>query len=145
MKSTDLIGHIKFLLWRQLNGCSMTRPFLSLRRAWLARLSFLLVLQATPSLQRLPFLPGWVWQCKTTTTQGVATLDFECASFLQITSCRCWLILPILPMTPSTMRTSGNLIFWIYSWVINTSVCVCVWRGGYIDPWKSISIWQDST
>ena len=25
----DLIGHIKFLLWRQLNGCRMTRPFLS--------------------------------------------------------------------------------------------------------------------
>ena len=28
-----LHGCMKFLLWRQLNGCSMTRPFLSLRRA----------------------------------------------------------------------------------------------------------------
>ena len=37
MKSVDLIGHIKFLLWGQLDGCSMTRPFLSLRRVWLAR------------------------------------------------------------------------------------------------------------
>ena len=25
----DLIGHIKFLPWRQLDGCSVTRPFLS--------------------------------------------------------------------------------------------------------------------
>ena len=25
MKSADLIGHIKFLPWRQLNGCSVTR------------------------------------------------------------------------------------------------------------------------
>ena len=25
--STDLIGHIKFLPWRQLDGCSMTWPF----------------------------------------------------------------------------------------------------------------------
>ena len=39
-KSTDLIGHSKFLLWRQLNGCSMTRPFLSLQRVWLARLGW---------------------------------------------------------------------------------------------------------
>ena len=37
-KNTALIGHIKFLLWGQLNGYSMTRPFLSLRRVWLARL-----------------------------------------------------------------------------------------------------------
>ena len=29
MKSTDLIGHIKFLPWQQLEGCNMTRPFLS--------------------------------------------------------------------------------------------------------------------
>ena len=29
MKSTDLIGHSKFLPWQQLDGCSMTRPFLS--------------------------------------------------------------------------------------------------------------------
>ena len=28
-KSADLIGHIKFLPWGQLNGCSVTRPFLS--------------------------------------------------------------------------------------------------------------------
>ena len=28
MKSTDLIGHIKFLPWRQF-ACSVTRPFLS--------------------------------------------------------------------------------------------------------------------
>ena len=28
-KNMDLIGHIKFLLWRQLDGCSVTRPFLS--------------------------------------------------------------------------------------------------------------------
>ena len=34
----DLIGHIQFLPWRQLDDCSMTRPFLSLRRVWLARL-----------------------------------------------------------------------------------------------------------
>ena len=27
-KSVDLIGHIKFLLWGQLDGCSVTRPFL---------------------------------------------------------------------------------------------------------------------
>ena len=25
----DLVDNIKFLLWRQLDGCSMTRPFLS--------------------------------------------------------------------------------------------------------------------
>ena len=29
--STDLIGHIKFLPWGQLNGCSVTRPFLSVK------------------------------------------------------------------------------------------------------------------
>ena len=29
MKSTDLLGHIKFLPWQQLEGCNMTRPFLS--------------------------------------------------------------------------------------------------------------------
>ena len=29
MKSADLIGHIKLLLWRQLDGCSVTRLFLS--------------------------------------------------------------------------------------------------------------------
>ena len=28
-KSANLIGHIKFLPWGQLDGCSMTRPFLS--------------------------------------------------------------------------------------------------------------------
>ena len=28
-KSVDLIGHIEFLLWGQLDGCSVTRPFLS--------------------------------------------------------------------------------------------------------------------
>jgi len=27
----------KFLPWQELNGCSVTRPFLSLRRVWLAR------------------------------------------------------------------------------------------------------------
>ena len=37
-KSADLIGHSKFLLWRQLDGCSVTRPFLSLQRVQLARL-----------------------------------------------------------------------------------------------------------
>ena len=37
-KSTDLIGRIKFLSWWQLDGCSVTRPFLSLWRVWLARL-----------------------------------------------------------------------------------------------------------
>ena len=37
-KSMDLIDHVKFLLWRQLDGCSVTIPFLSLRRVWLARL-----------------------------------------------------------------------------------------------------------
>ena len=39
MKSADLIGDIKFLSWGQLDGRSVTRPFLSLRRVWLARLS----------------------------------------------------------------------------------------------------------
>ena len=39
-KSANLIGHIKFLLWKQLDGCSVTRPFLSLERVWLARLIF---------------------------------------------------------------------------------------------------------
>ena len=29
-KGTDLIGHSKFLPWQQLDGCSVTRPFLSL-------------------------------------------------------------------------------------------------------------------
>ena len=38
-KSVDLIGHIKFLLWGQLS--SATRPFLFLRRVWLARLAIL--------------------------------------------------------------------------------------------------------
>ena len=37
-KSADLIGHDKFLSWRQLHGCSVTRPFSLLRRVWLARL-----------------------------------------------------------------------------------------------------------
>ena len=37
-KSADLIGHIKFLPEGQLDGCSVTRLFLSLRRVWLARL-----------------------------------------------------------------------------------------------------------
>ena len=36
-KSTDLIGHIRFLSWGQLNGCSVVRPFLFLWRVWLAR------------------------------------------------------------------------------------------------------------
>ena len=35
-KSTDLIGHSKFLPLRQLDGCSVTRHFLSLWRMWLA-------------------------------------------------------------------------------------------------------------
>jgi len=30
-KSTDLIGNIKFLPWGQLNGHSVTRPFLSVK------------------------------------------------------------------------------------------------------------------
>ena len=33
-----MIGHIKFLAWGQLYGCSVTRPFLSLQRVWLVRL-----------------------------------------------------------------------------------------------------------
>ena len=33
----DLIGRSKYLPLRQLNCCSVTRPFLSLRRVWLAR------------------------------------------------------------------------------------------------------------
>ena len=37
-KRADLIGPDKFLSWRQLDGCSVTRPFLSLWRVWLARL-----------------------------------------------------------------------------------------------------------
>ena len=37
-KSADLIGPDKFLSWRQLDGRSVTRPFLSLRKVWLARL-----------------------------------------------------------------------------------------------------------
>ena len=39
MKSADLIGHSKILSWGQLDGCSVTRPFLSLQRVWLVRLS----------------------------------------------------------------------------------------------------------
>ena len=42
-KSMDLIGHSKILLWGQLDGCSVTRPFLSLRRVWLARLELALL------------------------------------------------------------------------------------------------------
>ena len=38
-KSAVLIGPDKFLSWQQLNGCSVTRPFLSLQRVWLARLA----------------------------------------------------------------------------------------------------------
>ena len=38
VKSADLIGHIKFLSWQQLDSCSVTRPFLSLQGVWLARL-----------------------------------------------------------------------------------------------------------
>ena len=41
-EKVDLIGHIKFLPWGQLNGCSVTRP--SLRRVWLARLQFEMVM-----------------------------------------------------------------------------------------------------
>ena len=37
-ESVDLIGHSKFLSWQQLNGCSVTRLFLSLRRVWLVKL-----------------------------------------------------------------------------------------------------------
>ena len=40
-KSADLIDHIKFLPWRQLSGCNVTRPFLSLWREWLARLTYM--------------------------------------------------------------------------------------------------------
>ena len=29
MKSVDMIGHIKFLPWGKLDGCNVTRPFLS--------------------------------------------------------------------------------------------------------------------
>ena len=45
MKSADLIGH-KFLSWRQLDDCSVTRPFLSLRRVWFARLASVVVIRA---------------------------------------------------------------------------------------------------
>ena len=38
-KSEDLICQIKFLPWWQLNGCSMTSPFLSPQRVWLVRLN----------------------------------------------------------------------------------------------------------
>ena len=31
MKSPNLIGHIKFRPWQQLDGCSMSRPFLSVK------------------------------------------------------------------------------------------------------------------
>ena len=41
-KNADLIGHSKILSWGQLDGCSVTRPFLSLQRVWLARLVSLL-------------------------------------------------------------------------------------------------------
>ena len=30
-KSVDVIGDGNFLMWQQLNGCSMTRPFLSVK------------------------------------------------------------------------------------------------------------------
>ena len=30
-ESADFIGRSKFLPWRQLNGCSVTRPFLSMK------------------------------------------------------------------------------------------------------------------
>ena len=38
-KSTDLIGHTKFLPWWQLGGCCVTRPVLSAKGVWLARLN----------------------------------------------------------------------------------------------------------
>ena len=31
MKSADHIGHSKFMAWRQLDHCSVTRPFLSVK------------------------------------------------------------------------------------------------------------------
>ena len=30
-KSADVIGDSNFLMWQQLNGCSVTRPFLSVK------------------------------------------------------------------------------------------------------------------
>ena len=38
-KSTDLIGHTRFLPRWQLSGCSVTRPILSAKGVWLARLN----------------------------------------------------------------------------------------------------------
>ena len=43
MTSADLIGHIKFLLWQQLDGYSVTRLSLSLRRVWLVRVDVCMV------------------------------------------------------------------------------------------------------
>ena len=61
MKSTNLIGHIKFLLWRQLDGCSMTNP--SLRRVWLARLYSLVRIFSFTWLQAKQALKGGVGSC----------------------------------------------------------------------------------
>ena len=43
MMSVGLIGHIKFLPWQQLDGYSMTRHLISLRRVWLARVDVCMV------------------------------------------------------------------------------------------------------
>ena len=57
-KSADLIGHIKFLPWGQLDGCSVTRPFFSLRRVWLARLGQMLEKRGEFAIRIFP--EGWV-------------------------------------------------------------------------------------
>ena len=81
MKSADLIGHIKFLLWRQLNGYSVTRP--SPQRVWPARLQLEMVMwmygyeslttpwqafvlverRAIHLLNRIAIIQTW-WKCR---------------------------------------------------------------------------------
>ena len=50
MKNVDLVGHIKFLPSNNLMfvGCSVTRPFFSLQRVWLARPELVMISMHLP-------------------------------------------------------------------------------------------------
>ena len=61
-KNVDLIGHIKFLLWRQLDGCSVTRPFLSAKGVAWETIAYTREITIFVSLER--------WR------KSTATLDF---------------------------------------------------------------------
>ena len=64
MKSADLIGHIKFLPWRQLDGCSMTRPFRSAKSVTCKTRGLVVLCPDPSSLQKQPFSGFSVDSCR---------------------------------------------------------------------------------